>query len=75
MKYVFAFLAILALAGCQQTLVMKNPSSGDVVACGPSTLVGADLSFGQMTQMERNCVDQHQQQGYVLQKPAGGAAK
>jgi hypothetical protein len=69
MKYFFAFLAILALAGCQQTLVMKNASSGDTVACGPSTLVGADLSFGQMTQMERNCVDRHEQQGYVLQQP------
>jgi hypothetical protein len=69
MKYLIAAVALCLLTGCQQTLVMKNPSSGDVVACGPSTLVGADLSLG-MTQMERNCIDQHQQQGYVLQQSA-----
>lgn len=68
MKQLFVLAALLLLAGCQSTLVMKNPSTGDVVACGPATLVGADLSFGQQTQMERNCIDQHQQQGYVLQQ-------
>jgi uncharacterized lipoprotein YajG len=69
MKYLIAAVALCLLAGCQQTLVMKNPTTGDTVACGPATLVGADISFGQMTQMERNCIDQRKQQGYVLQQP------
>lgn len=70
MKQFFVLAALFLLAGCQPTLVMKNSSTGDVVACGPSTMVGADLSFGQTTQMERNCMDQHKQQGYVLQQPS-----
>ena len=69
MKQLFVVATLFLLAGCQPTLMMKNPSTGDVVACGPATMVGADLSFGQTTQMERNCIDQHQQQGYVLQQP------
>jgi hypothetical protein len=56
-------LAALALGGCTQSIVMRNPTTGATAKCGPYLLTTAQRYAS--TVRESLCVEDFQRQGYV----------
>ena len=64
MRFLLAALGALALAGCTQTMYMKDPKTGVVAECGdhPAVFViYAMVASGH----DEQCVQDYKQEGYV----------
>jgi hypothetical protein len=72
MKYVFALVAAISLAGCAPNVALRDPATGATVSCGSYTMIG--LGDHTLTPRESRCVAQYQSRGYVLQPRPGSTA-
>ncbi len=51
------------LAGCAETITMRNPKSGEIVTCGPYRTTGMGAQAGAM--LAQQCVQDWKEQGFV----------
>jgi hypothetical protein len=61
MKRALLIAAIVALSGCTQSIVMRNPTTGATAKCGPYYPQNSPAA----AYRETRCIEDFQRQGYV----------
>lgn len=63
MRYIVILFLVILIAGCTQTVYMKNQKTSEVVECGPYQAGGIPALAGAMR--EAQCIRDYKEQGYV----------